>query len=944
MYDTAGISVPKLESGNEIIDIDPFTIFGIFNKGITNANRIAILEGIASVFRISATVPSNFDGIPVLNNLKATFYGFKDGRKADDIDNLWSLFETALVLADNDTADNRREFSEVYDKVHDQLCIRWNITMGLYWIRPYAFINLDSRNRWFIADTKNMPGEVVVAAGKTFKKVPYAADYLGIKDLCKKVLDTGEYEYKSFPDLSYTAWVISEKVNQEKSVEKGKKTSKAEFLKWFMPLLQALRDLGGSATPVEARKKIIENEHLSDEVVNETRGKTKVNKFENEVAFARNYLVGAGYIDKSVRGVWTLTEAGKSVELTAEMASDIFKKGVSDAKSKKMNDSDALADNDVDTVRYWLYAPGQGADKWEECYRNGYMLLGWGEIGDLGVFSSKDEMKQQMKQEYGDSSSYKNSAHATWQFVYDIKIGDVVFVKKGNNGILGKGIVESDYEYDADRADEYSNIRKVNWTNKGNWTINHQAPQKTLTDITPYSDFVQEIKDLFEDDDMVDDEQEVTYPEYTAENFLDDVHMSEEDYSRLVGLLRNKKNIILQGAPGVGKTYAAKRLAYSMMGVKDVERVMMVQFHQSYSYEDFIMGFRPSATGFELKKGAFYNFCKKAEIDSDNEYFFIIDEINRGNLSKIFGELFMLIENDKRGNALQLLYSDEKFAVPKNVYIIGMMNTADRSLAMLDYALRRRFAFFDIKPGFETPGFREYRMALDNEKFNKLISCVENLNGVIASDESLGEGFCIGHSYFCNLQPDSIDDDSVCYLVVKGLLQTQSDGSTQLMDFLDEQRMCRLYEKFILEYYRKEYKNQITANASQIPWQLDNEENTMLPVMQSDIMLQHDNRVLIIDAKYYEHSTQVQFDKHTLHSNNLYQIFTYVKNKEYELREKDHTVSGMLLYAKTDEEIYPNNVYQMSGNQITVRTLDLNLPFDEIAGQLNTIAKTHFDL
>lgn len=387
------------------------------------------------------------------------------------------------------------------------------------------------------------------------------------------------------------------------------------------------------------------------------------------------------------------------------------------------------------------------------------MLLGWGEIGDLGIFSSKDEMKQQMKQEYGDSSSYKNSAHATWQFVHDIKVGDIVFAKKGNNGILGKGIVESDYEYDADRTDEYSNVRKVNWINKGNWTINHQAPQKTLTDITPYSDFVQEIKDLFEDDDMVDDEQELTYPEYTAENFLDDVYMSEEDYSRLVGLLRNKKNIVLQGAPGVGKTYAAKRLAYSMMGVKDIERVMMVQFHQSYSYEDFIMGFRPSSTGFELRKGVFYNFCKKAEIDSDNEYFFIIDEINRGNLSKIFGELFMLIENDKRGNALQLLYSDEKFAVPKNVYIIGMMNTADRSLAMLDYALRRRFAFFDIKPGFETPGFREYRMALDNEKFNKLISCVENLNGVIASDESLGEGFCIGHSYFCNLQPDTINDD-----------------------------------------------------------------------------------------------------------------------------------------------------------------------------------------
>ena len=141
---------------------------------------------------------------------------------------------------------------------------------------------------------------------------------------------------------------------------------------------------------------------------------------------------------------------------------------------------------------------------------------------------------------------------------------------------------------------------------------------------------------------------------------------------------------------------------------------------------------------------------------------------------------------------------------------------------------------------------------------------------------------------------------SICYLVVKGLLQTQSDGSTKLMDFLDEQRMCRLYEKFILEYYRREFKNQITANASQIPWQLDNDENSMLPVMQSDIMLQRDDRVLIIDAKYYEHSMQVQFNKHTLHSANLYQIFTYVKNKEYELREKEHTVSGMLLYAKTE--------------------------------------------
>ena len=228
------------------------------------------------------------------------------------------------------------------------------------------------------------------------------------------------------------------------------------------------------------------------------------------------------------------------------------------------------------------------------------------------------------------------------------------------------------------------------------------------------------------------------------------------------------------------------------MGVKDIDRVMMVQFHQSYSYEDFIMGFRPSTTGFELKKGAFYNFCKKAEIDSDNDYFFIIDEINRGNLSKIFGELFMLIENDKRGIELQLLYSDEKFAVPANVYIIGMMNTADRSLAMLDYALRRRFAFFEIKPGFETDGFREYRMSLDNDKFNKLINCVENLNSVIASDESLGEGFCIGHSYFCNLEVDKIDNEClygiVEYELIPLLKEYWFDEPTKVKDWSNNLR------------------------------------------------------------------------------------------------------------------------------------------------------------
>lgn len=182
---------------------------------------------------------------------------------------------------------------------------------------------------------------------------------------------------------------------------------------------------------------------------------------------------------------------------------------------------------------------------------------------------------------------------------------------------------------------------------------------------------------------------------------------------------------------------------------------------------------------------------------------------------------------------------------------------------------------------------------------------------------------------------------SVCYLVIKGLLQTNTDGSTRLMDFIDEQRMCRLYEKFILEYYRKQHP-EITARASQIPWQLDDGFSDMLPVMQSDITLSKGNRTLIIDAKYYAHNTQVQYDVHTLHSGNLYQIFTYVKNKEVTYGDAPHEVSGMLLYAKTDEQIQPNHVYHMSGNKISVRTLDLNCPFPQIREQLDQILSEHF--
>ena len=286
------------------------------------------------------------------------------------------------------------------------------------------------------------------------------------------------------------------------------------------------------------------------------------------------------------------------------------------------------------------------------------------------------------------------------------------------------------------------------------------------------------------------DEDIESLEEYTKEDFLKEVFLSGDDYDLLKNVLLSKKNVILQGAPGVGKTFMAKRLAYSILGVIDKSRVKMVQFHQSYTYEDFIMGFRPSETGFKLKYGPFYNFCKKAE-KSSRPHFFIIDEINRGNLSKIFGELLMLIEADKRTEKLNLLYKeDEEFSVPSNVYIIGMMNTADRSLAIIDYALRRRFAFFDVRPAFKSPLFLEKINYHKNSALPRLLEYVKELNDDI--DDSLGEDFEIGHSYFCVDEDTDIDhtwiESTIEYSLIPLLKEYWFDDPKKVEDWAEKLR------------------------------------------------------------------------------------------------------------------------------------------------------------
>ena len=536
-------------------------------------------------------------------------------------------------------------------------------------------------------------------------------------------------------------------------------------------------------------------------------------------------------------------------------------------------------------VQTWIYSPGENARKWDECLTNGKMYLGWDEMGDLELYESRDDMKSRMKDLYGEEKDYRNDSLATWEFANEINIGDIVFAKKGRNCILGRGIVTGEYECDENRS-EYINARSVKWDIVGEWELTEPVAMKTLTNLTPYPEYVQKLNELVENkipsqekscqywwlcanpkiwsmiEWKVNEEQDYTLynsagnkrrvfqhfldakvgdkvicyettptkqitalatisresdgekiwfkkietltspidlseiksmPElanmeflvnpngsffqlteseytallnlirdendsihstkavekYTKADFLNEVFMEEQDFDILQHLIKMKKNIILQGAPGVGKTFCAHRLAQAIMGEKDESRIALIQFHQNYSYEDFVMGYKPAGETFELQKGIFYKFCVTAANHPDQEYFFIIDEINRGNLSKIFGELLMLIEKDYRGKKLTLAYKDEKFSVPENLYLIGMMNTADRSLALIDYALRRRFSFFEMQPGFDSNGFKNYLKKKNNPRLNELVELIKELNRQIEADDSLGKGFEIGHSYLC---------------------------------------------------------------------------------------------------------------------------------------------------------------------------------------------------
>ena len=583
VYEEIDMKLPKMESNGEILDIDPFTIFGLFNKGITDDNRKRILGEIAKQFNLKSKVPFSFEGIPLVNNLRSTFFNFAEERGENDINNLWEVFESAIRYADNPTQGNKLKIESTYNNVIKQKGIQWNITMGLYWIRPNTYINLDSKNREFIIKQKILPEQFIKELNK-FKNIPNGEQYIQLCDLLLEKIKDGQYGYRDFKELSFIAY----ERNMSVDTVTQHNTQNTDIAK--NTILYGPPGTGKTYNTVMYAVAIIENKKLEEiKKENYTEVIDRYNKYKEDgliefTTFHQSY----GY-EEFIEGIKPVIHSDEEDEtdIQYEVVPGLFKKFCDIAgKPILRKEKCDIGINESPTIwKISLEGSGENSTR-TECMRNNHIRIGYDEYGR--------EITNLFKGAAG--------RHILNYFINDMSIGDIVMSCYDCNTVDAIGVVTGEYEWH-DEYTEYKRLRKVNWIVKG----------------------------IKENIIKINNGSRLSNPTvYKLRMDLSDVMEIIEKYS---------KNTI------------------------EVE---------------------------EKKKN----------------HVFIIDEINRGNISKIFGELITLIEPTKRigqteGQKVRLPYSQKLFGVPNNVYLIGTMNTADRSIATIDTALRRRFNFKEMLPDSE---------------------------------------------------------------------------------------------------------------------------------------------------------------------------------------------------------------------------------------------------
>lgn len=772
-----------------LAEIDPFSFLANFNRGVTDANRRALWEFLKREWELTSPVPEDFHGIPTANLQNSWLIPYLPKRDADQVPLLWEFFEHILAgdLGTLDTA--------LMDRCLDKRGVGLAfLTMGMFWVKPEAWIAADGKNVAFAksrgvarkprdaAEYRKWAGKVIAEAGGEVLRFSRDAHFWALELAGAQAVILGaEAEFGApFDDLfddAVEANRVLDIFRDALLILQSGQTARASGItvtmtkprgcwlmrvnawQWVVMDYNA-RGLWLALTTLDFAKqhtgqqdlrafaKLLDDESyygLGGLSENEFRSDAVQTAFHDALRIAGDVFAFGNPMPRAEAHRPELYDAIMFPAMRADILSAGLLKpgGTSAAKS-------------LDSRPVWLIAPGENANLWPQWQVDGVAAIGWNEARDLSDLEDIEAFREAVAAGCPEAGADK-VARMLHDFAVEMKPGDVVVAKQGTKAVVGWGVVTGEYRHE-ESAQPFAHVRSVEWREDRRVELpdSIRLLNKTLTgyrDGDPLLDFLEAQYRFLDVVEAAID----TVAEYTLEQALDDLFVETAAFDRMMSLLRRKKNLILQGAPGTGKTYIADRLAFLLMGVKDRTRLTMVQFHQSTSYEDFIQGFRPDDEGhFLLKNGVFYDFCRTAADDLEQKYVFVIDEINRGNLAKIFGELMLLIEPDKRGeaHAIRLVYGDktsEPFFVPSNVYLIGTMNTADRSLSLVDYALRRRFAFFEMTPGFESPAFaaKLAGRGVSAGMVARIRSMMLALNERIGADlASLGSGYRIGHSFF----------------------------------------------------------------------------------------------------------------------------------------------------------------------------------------------------